>query len=126
MSCLIVDDSSGFLAVARRLLERQGVTVAGVASSGAEAVRRFAELRPDVVLVDLYLGSESGLNLAERLAAMPGSDSTAIILISTHAEEEYRDLVEASAAVGFIPKDRLSADAIEALTGRRPSGPPDT
>jgi DNA-binding NarL/FixJ family response regulator len=115
MRCLIVDDSSGFLAAARRLLERQGVTVAGVASNGAEAERRFDELRPDVVLVDLGLGSESGLDVAERLAGMAGGESTAIILISTRSGEEYHELVEAGPAVGFIPKDRLSAGAIEEL-----------
>jgi DNA-binding NarL/FixJ family response regulator len=53
---LIVDDSAGFLSSARRLLERQGITVAGVASNGADAVLRVEELQPDVVLVDIDLG----------------------------------------------------------------------
>ena len=45
LRCLIVDDSPRFLDAARGLLERQGVTVVGVASNGAEALQRAVELR---------------------------------------------------------------------------------
>lgn len=111
--CLIVDDSDGFLSAARRLLERQGIVVAGVASNGAEALLRVEELQPDVVLLDIDLGGESGLELAERLAhRMAGAR---IIMISTHAEQDYRDLVAASPAVGFLSKATLSARAIQGL-----------
>lgn len=108
--CLIVDDSAGFLLSARRLLERQGVAVAGVAASGTEAVRQVEELRPDVVLVDIDLGAESGLDVAERLPT-----ATKIILISTHSEQDYRDLIRASAAIGFLAKTALSGRAIREL-----------
>jgi two-component system, NarL family, nitrate/nitrite response regulator NarL len=110
--CLIVDDSAGFVSSARRLLERQGITVAGMATSGAEAVRRVAELRPDVVLVDIDLGGESGLDVADRLHR---AGSPRIILISTHAEQDYRDLIAASPAVGFLSKTALSGRGIRKL-----------
>lgn len=110
--CLIVDDSAGFVSSARRLLERQGITVAGVATSGAEAVRRVAELRPDVVLVDIDLGGESGLDVVDRLHRI---GSPRIILISTHAEQDYRDLIVASPAVGFLSKTDLSGRGIRTL-----------
>ena len=67
MRCLIVDDSAHFVAAARGLLQRQGFTVVGVASAGAEALRCFEELRPDVTLVDLDLAGESGFDVAEQL-----------------------------------------------------------
>jgi hypothetical protein len=51
--CVMVDDDEAFLDVARALLERDGITVAGVAHSGAEAVERVQALRPDVVLIDI-------------------------------------------------------------------------
>jgi DNA-binding NarL/FixJ family response regulator len=115
--CLIVDDSRGFLAAARRLLDREGITVAGVASSGEEALLRTEELRPDVVLVDIDLGGESGLELAGRLHRRTGAAPLQTILISTHAEQDYRDLIAASPAVGFLPKATLSARAIHELLG---------
>jgi DNA-binding NarL/FixJ family response regulator len=114
---LIVDDNPRFAASARRLLERQGITVTGVASTGEEALRRVGELRPDVVLVDIDLGGESGLELAGRLNHQEAHGAR-IILISSHAEEDYRDLIAASPAVGFLPKETLSARAIHDLLAR--------
>jgi CheY-like chemotaxis protein len=112
LRCLIVDDSSRFLAAARGLLERQGITVVGVASTGADALRQAQELRPDVALLDIDLGGESGLELARRLHRRAGTAATPVILISTHAEQDYAELIAASPAVGFLPKTALSADAI--------------
>ena len=104
LRCLIVDDSPRFLAAARRLLERQGMTVLGEASATAEALRLVAELRPDVVLVDIDLGGESGFELARRLDRQPGHPPAPVILISTHDEEDYADLLADSPAVGFLSK----------------------
>src|ERR1700689_2461612 len=64
---VIVDDNSEFLDSARRLLEHQGVRVVGVASTNADGLRRVQELRPDVTLVDVNIGEESGFDLAEAL-----------------------------------------------------------
>jgi CheY-like chemotaxis protein len=113
--CLIVDDSQPFLAAARGLLERQGVTVVGVASTGAEALRQIAELRPDVVLLDIDLGGESGLELARRVHRIGGPGTPAVILISTHREEDYAELIADSPAVGFLAKVALSGAAIRDL-----------
>ena len=114
LRCLVVDDSPQFLAAARSLLERQGITVAGVASTSAEALRQAVDLRPDVVLMDIELAEESGLELSHRLYEA-GSAAPPVILISTHPEEDYADLIAASPAVGFLPKISLSAAAIRAL-----------
>jgi DNA-binding NarL/FixJ family response regulator len=121
--CLIVDDSPQFLAAARGLLERQGIAVVGVASTSAEALRRVEELRPDVTLLDINLGGESGLDLACTMHRC-GSDRAPVILISTRAEEDYADLIAASPAIGFLPKTSLTAGAIrDLLVSPRPSGP---
>ena len=111
LRCLIVDDNASFLKAAAALLERQGLTVAGVASTGAEALTRAQELRPDVVLLDVVLGDESGLDIARRLGAAD-PDGPTVILISTHAEADFADLIEATPAAGFVAKAELSASAI--------------
>ena len=115
LRCLIVDDNSGFLEAARMLLEQQGLQVVGVASTGAEAVRRAAELRPDVMLVDVDLGEESGFDVVRQLVDDPALDPGHLILISAHAEEDLADLIEASPAIGFVGKPVLSVMAIERL-----------
>jgi DNA-binding NarL/FixJ family response regulator len=117
--CLIVDDSSSFLEAAQALLEREGLSVAGVASSGAEALSRAAELRPDVVLVDISLGEECGFELARRLVANAEDGGSTVILISTHTEADFADLIAASPAIGFLPKSELSADAIRRMVNGR-------
>jgi CheY-like chemotaxis protein len=118
MRCLIVDDSPRFLEAARGLLEREGIAVVGVASNSAEALQQAERLRPDVTLVDIDLGGESGLELARRLHRAPGLAASRVILISTHAEQDYADLIAASPAVGFVSKAALSAGAIGDLLAR--------
>ncbi|MBO4254360.1 response regulator [Streptomyces griseorubiginosus] len=114
LRCLLVDDSIRFLEAARTLLERDGIPVVGLASTGAEALARAAELVPDIVLVDLDLGGESGFDLAVELADRV---SCVIILISTHALEDFEELVAASPARGFLHKSDLSARAIRQVLG---------
>jgi DNA-binding NarL/FixJ family response regulator len=116
VQCLIVDDSASFLEAASRLLQREGVTVVGVASTIADALRKTEELHPNVVLVDISLGNENGFDLARRLAGAY-SGSVAVILISTHAEADFADLIEEAPVLGFVPKSELSAGAIRRLAG---------
>ncbi|MGA8113108.1 MAG: response regulator transcription factor [Actinocatenispora sp.] len=118
--CLIVDDNAQFQRAARRLLERQGICVVGTAFDGREALTRIAQLQPDVVLVDIELDGESGFDLARLLDQRyedpgPMTDMVRVIMISSHAEEDYRELIESSAAVGMVGKSALSAEAIRAL-----------
>jgi len=112
--CLIVDDSAAFLKAARSLLEREGVAVVGVASTGTEALREAEQLRPDVTLLDIDLGGESGFDLARRLTE-DGQAPSALILISTHAEADFADLIAESPVAGFLSKSDLSAEAIRHL-----------
>ncbi len=115
---LIVDDNAQFLEAARDLLEREGLTVVASASTAAEALRRADEVRPDVTLVDIDLGEDSGFDLARQLAERPGGPPSAVVLISTYAEQDLHDLIEASPAVGFLSKSDLSAGAIHRLLAR--------
>jgi two-component system, NarL family, nitrate/nitrite response regulator NarL len=110
---LIVDDNVSFLHAARALLESEGVSVVGVASTGLEAYAQAETLVPDVILVDIILATESGFDVARRLAEVPAaSGDAAVILISTHAEADFAELIATSPAVGFLPKSELAAEPI--------------
>jgi DNA-binding NarL/FixJ family response regulator len=122
LRCLIVDDSTRFLEAARRLLERHGIEVAGVATTVTEALDQVDQVRPDVTLVDIDLGGESGFELVRRLQQADGPSPSSVILISTHAGDDFADLVAASAAIGFLSKADLSADAIRDLLDRKGVG----
>jgi CheY-like chemotaxis protein len=116
--CLLVDDNGAFIKTACLLLAREGVVVAGTASSIAEALRQASALRPDVVLVDIALGDENGFELARRLARSGTGGGPAVIMISTRAGADFADMVADCRAAGFLAKDELSAAAIQRILGR--------
>jgi DNA-binding NarL/FixJ family response regulator len=124
MRLLIVDDSTHFLAAARDLLEREGMTVVAVASTIAEALRLADELEPDVTLVDVDLGDESGLDLARQLAAVTRRAPSTVILISASPEQDLVDLLDESPAIGFVSKSDLSGRAIAGLVANEQNGSP--
>ena len=104
-----------FLRAAQSRLEQDGLTVADVATSCAEAIQRVEILRPDVVLIDIRLGQESGFDVARELAGHPHAST--LIMISTHAEEDYADLIAESPAAGFLSKAELSAAGVRRILG---------
>ena len=115
LRCLIVDDSEDFLRAASSSLGRNGVAVVGTAQSSEAALAQVAALRPDVVLVDVGLGDESGFELTRQLVEAFPDLRSRVVLISTRAADEYGELVEDSPAAGFIPKSRLTASAVRDL-----------
>jgi DNA-binding NarL/FixJ family response regulator len=108
---LIVDDHAGFRASARTLLELEGFDVVGEAADAAAALALACMLEPDLVLLDVVLPDGSGFDVAERLAGGP----SAVILVSSRAGADYGSRVRASGALGFVPKDRLTGEALRGL-----------
>jgi DNA-binding NarL/FixJ family response regulator len=112
--CLIVDDDDGFLHVARDLLEREQINVVGVASDSAGALRLVTTARPDVVLIDVNLGEESGFDLVDSIADTDHSAPPVLILISTYTLDDYIDLPVPGAAA-FVRKSDLSGKTIRRI-----------
>ena len=119
---MIVDDSEQFLSVATKHLSRGGLDVVATATNHGEALQRVEELQPDIVLVDINLGAESGIDLARRLVErFPGLHSR-VVLISNMDEDDIADLIADTPAAGFLPKTVLSAQAVGDLVGRNDGG----
>lgn len=115
---LIVDDHASFRRAARMLLQADGYEVIGEAVDGASALsesRRLRRLRPDVVLLDVGLPDQSGLDLAGELAAEP--DPPTVVLVSSRDQSDFGRLIQRSGARGFIAKSRLSASTLHDLIG---------
>jgi len=117
---LIVDDNNGFLEAASDLLTQQGLEVVATVSTGADALQLVSELRLDVVLVDVDLGPESGIDVAARIASNEGPP---VVLISAYSEAEVADLDITNSAVGFISKPDLSAQRILDVLDHQLPGP---
>lgn len=113
LRCVIVDDNPAFIHAVARFLHQQGIDIVGAASTIAEALSCVERLKPDVAVVDIHLGDESGFDLADQLAGI--SAPPPVILTSTHSETEFEDMIEASPALGFVSKVDLSADSVRRL-----------
>ena len=96
------------------------MTVVGIASCTAEALRQARSLQPDVILADIELGDESGFDLAQLVAWDSESDGAVVILVSARAEADYADLIAESPAAGFLAKSALSARGIGQILGHVP------
>lgn len=110
--CLIVDDNESFLEIAAASLDGDDLDVVGTAATSAEALRQVAEQRPDVVLVDINLGEESGFELARMIVERFPQLASGVVLISTRAERDFGGLIKEGSAAGFVPKTHLSARAV--------------
>ncbi|MGW4567825.1 response regulator [Streptomyces sp. NPDC004561] len=101
---LVVDDQPlqryGF----RMLLDSVPETeVVGEAAHGAEAVRRTAELRPDVVLMDIRMPGMDGIEATRRIVA--AGDRSRVLVLTTFDLDEYVHAALRAGASGFLLKD---------------------
>jgi DNA-binding NarL/FixJ family response regulator len=113
--CLVVDDNERFLDVVRRSLGKQGVEAVDTATDSDSALRAVEAGCPDVVLVDVSLGAESGFDVLRLLVDRYPYLSGRIIVISTRDAEDYVELLEGGPAAGFVDKSALSVAAIRNL-----------
>ena len=112
---MIVDDSEQFLEVAQNYLRRDGLDVVATATSREEALKKVDELQPDIVLVDINLGDESGIELTHLLVDKFPHLRSRVVLISTMDDDDVAELISDSPAAGFLSKALLSARAVVEL-----------
>lgn len=103
LKILLVDDNQYFLDVARDYLQLQGrIDVVGFAREGKEALARALELQPDIILLDLNLGAESGLTLVPVFKKhLP---ATKIVILTIMLDEGYRAPAMQAGADAFVHK----------------------
>jgi DNA-binding NarL/FixJ family response regulator len=114
ISCLIADDQAmvreGFGAL---LAAQQGITVAGLAADGAEAVALARQVRPDVVLMDVRMPVMDGLAAARQLLA--GDGGPKVLMLTTFDLDEYVYEALRAGASGFLLKDAPTAELVHAV-----------
>jgi DNA-binding NarL/FixJ family response regulator len=113
---VIVDDHADFRARATELLEAAGYEVVGSCPDGRSALTAIAELRPDVVLLDVQLPDIDGFSVIEQVDGRV--DGPIVVLISTREAADYGARVARSGAAGFISKEELSARSLAQVVSR--------
>jgi CheY-like chemotaxis protein len=111
---LIVDDYP----IARRMFTT-GLAAYGVdtceAGDAAEALAVAAQQSPDVAVLDLFLSGSSGLEVARELRARKGGESIAIIALSGHASDEYRERAAEAGCDLYLVKPCTTDQLVEAI-----------
>jgi two-component system invasion response regulator UvrY len=114
ISVLVVDDQPFFRDAARAVLDGLvGFSAAGEASSGLEAVSVVAELRPELVLIDVRMPGMNGIEAARRISA--GHPETVVVLISTDDFTDAVSTVRSCGAAAFVRKQDFGPAFLQAL-----------
>lgn len=98
--------------------EAPGIAVCGQAGTIAEATTLIASTRPDVAVIDLTLGTESGLDLLTDLAKT--APFVKVLVLSAHDEQLYAERALKAGALGYVMKDRSAMELLAAV--RRVAG----
>ncbi|GAA0338467.1 hypothetical protein GCM10008967_30940 [Bacillus carboniphilus] len=99
---LVVDDTSFMRKMAADCLKQQGHVVAGEAGNGREAVRKFKELQPDVVMMDLTMPEMNGVDAIKEILKIK-KDAVILVCSASNQKDMIQDALEAG-AVGYLMK----------------------
>jgi two-component system, NarL family, invasion response regulator UvrY len=115
-SVLLVDDHRAFRLAVKSVLDAEpGYTVVAEAADGEEAVALALSLRPDLVLMDVWLPGINGIEATERILAR--QPSTTVVLVSTVRRWDLPSDLLACGAAGFLQKEAVDPRALEQLIG---------
>jgi len=114
MDVFIVDDSAAIRTRLVEMLERtEGVVVVGEASNAHEAIAAILRLHPDSVLLDLNLFGHPGIDVLKAVHGV--SPDIAFIVLTNHAEPQYRRACTHAGARYFLDKSREFARVPEVI-----------
>jgi two-component system, NarL family, response regulator LiaR len=111
---LIVDDHDGLRRAIRNLLETQrGFEICGEAKDGAAGVEQVAELKPDVVILNIVMPVMDGFVAARKMKA--ASPHSQIVMLSSHTDKELLEEARNVGALCYVPKSDAERELIEAV-----------
>ena len=111
---LVADDHMIVRTGIRHVLESESdIEVVGEAGGGSEAISLASELRPDVVVLDISMPDQSGLEVAARLRS--GAGATRVLILSMHDNAEYVLESVRAGAHGYLLKDTAATELRNAV-----------
>jgi DNA-binding NarL/FixJ family response regulator len=115
---LVVDDHKSFAELLSSALTTvQGMRCIGTASSAAEGVARAAELKPDVVVMDIQMPRQDGLAATRRIREL--SPDSVVAIVTAHDDPQWISRAAQAGASAFIPKNGSLSEMISVLRSAR-------
>lgn len=119
VSVVAVDDSSAFRSAVGDVVAAAGFRLVGEGETSDDAVRLAAELRPDLVLLDVRLRGADGVDAAARIAAL--GLPTLVVLLTAGETETLAERARRAGAAAVVDKSLLRASLLRELWGARGS-----
>ncbi|TMM10910.1 MAG: response regulator transcription factor [Actinobacteria bacterium] len=117
---LIADDHRLFAEALEAILAGdERIELVGLAGDGEEAVRLAEERRPDVILMDISMPLMDGIAAAKAIKAVDG-DVSILMLTGSNARDDV-DRARKAGAAGYVTKDRIAAELVDAILKVAPS-----
>ena len=111
---LLADDHAVVRSGLRMLLEAQpDMTIIGEAETGHEAIRRVAELSPDVVLMDIEMPGMNGIEATRRIKA--NAPASAVLALTMYEDDQYFFEMLRAGASGYVPKRAAPDELVSAI-----------
>jgi two-component system, NarL family, nitrate/nitrite response regulator NarL len=111
---VLADDQPTILRMVRLILdEHPHLEIVGEAPNGLEAVSMVARLKPDVVILNVVMPKMSGFEAARRIHAQ--SPSVAIVILSSHKDEQFLAIARESGATGYVEKLTAGTELVNAI-----------
>ena len=114
ITILLVDDNAAFRASMRTWLESEpDLTVVGESGDGVTAVRLVAERRPDVVVMDVVMPKQNGIETTLQIVAL--HPAVRVLALSMHAEDRFVAAMQNAGALGYVLKDQAFEELVSAI-----------
>ena len=110
---LLADDHAMFTEALKSILEREHITVVGIATDGREAARLAEQHRPDVAVLDLAMPLLNGLSAAGEIERR--SPETRVVILTSYSEEQYVLDALRAGVCGYVLKSRAISDLVHAI-----------
>jgi len=109
----IVDDHAVVRQGLRRILEEEGIEVAGEAGDGAEALSKIHKLKWDVMLLDISMPGKGGSDTLKQI--IDENKDARVLIMSMYAEDQYAVRLMKAGASGYLTKDVAPEQLVEAI-----------